>query len=50
MDLIEAVKYQTLVLLLLKGAGGIAAPSAVYLAARSVTDRRERMRLDHMQE
>jgi len=49
MDPIEAVKYQILLLLLLTGAGGLASAGAVYLAARSVTDSRQRLRLDHLQ-
>jgi putative ABC transport system permease protein len=45
MDPLEAVKYQILLLFLLTGAGAMAAAGAVYLAARSVTDERERLRL-----
>jgi putative ABC transport system permease protein len=46
MDPIEAAKYQILLLFLLTGAGGLAAAIAVYMAARSVTDGRQRLRLD----
>lgn len=46
MDPFEAVKYQILLLFLLTGAGAMAASAAVYLAARSVTDERQRLRLD----
>lgn len=48
MDPLEAVKYQIVLLFLLTGAGGLAAAGAVFLAARSVTDRRERLRLDRL--
>jgi putative ABC transport system permease protein len=48
MDPIEAVKYQILLLFLLTGAGGLAAAGAVYLAARSITDERQRLRLDRL--
>jgi putative ABC transport system permease protein len=48
MDPVDAVKYQVLLLFLLTGAGVIAAVGAVYLAARSVTDDRQRLRLDRL--
>lgn len=48
MDPVEAVKYQILLLFLLAGAGGLAAAGAVYLAARSITDDRQRLRLDRL--
>ena len=48
MDPVEAVKYQILLLFLLTGAGGLASAGAVYLAARSVTDERHRLRLDRL--
>jgi putative ABC transport system permease protein len=48
MDPLDAAKYQILLLFLLGGAGGLAAAGAVYLAARSVTDTRQRLRLDHL--
>jgi putative ABC transport system permease protein len=48
MDPLEAVKYQILLLFLLTGAGAIAAAGAVALAARSVTDERQRLRLDRL--
>ncbi len=49
MDPVEAVKYQILLLFLLTGAGGLAAAGAVLLAARAVTDERQRLRLDRLQ-
>lgn len=49
MDPVEAVKYQILLLFLLAGAGGLAAAGAVYLAAHSVTDERQRLRLDRLE-
>lgn len=48
MDPLEAVKYQILLLFLLTGAGAMAATGAVYLAARAVTDARQRLRLDRL--
>jgi putative ABC transport system permease protein len=48
MDPVEAVKYQILLLFLLTGAGAMAVTTAVYLAARSVTDERQRLRLDRL--
>lgn len=48
MDPLDAVKYQILLLFLLTGAGGMAAAGAVYLAARAVTDDRDRLRLDRL--
>jgi putative ABC transport system permease protein len=48
MDPLDAVKYQILLLFLLTGAGAGAAAGAVYLAARSVTDERQRLRLDRL--
>ena len=48
MDPIEAVKYQILLLFLLTGAGGLASAGAVYLAARSMTDDRHRLRWDRL--
>lgn len=48
MDPMEAVKYQILLLFLLTGAGGLASAGAVYLAARSITDDRQRLRLDRL--
>ncbi|CAN5192352.1 ABC transporter permease [soil metagenome] len=46
MDPLHAVLYQILLLFLLTGASGLAVGAAVYLAARSVTDARDRLRLD----
>jgi len=48
MDPVEAAKYQILLLFLLTGAGGMAAAGAVYLAARSLTDERQRLRADRL--
>lgn len=48
MDPIEAAKYQILLLFLLTGAGGLAAAGAVYMAARSMTDDRQRLRSDRL--
>lgn len=48
MDPIEAAKYQILLLFLLTGAGGLAAAGAVYMAARSMTDERQRLRSDRL--
>jgi len=47
-DPVEAVKYQILLMLLLSGAGGLAAGIAALLAARRLTDPRGRLRLDRM--
>jgi putative ABC transport system permease protein len=49
MDPVEAVKYQILLLFLLTGAGMLAAVGAAYLALRSVTDDRQRLRLDRLE-
>lgn len=48
MDPMEAVKYQILLLFLLTGASGLASAGAVYLAARSMTDERQRLRSDRL--
>jgi putative ABC transport system permease protein len=48
MDPVEAVKYQILLLFLLTGAGAMAAAGSVYLAMRSVTDERQRLRTDRL--
>ena len=48
MDPMEAVKYQILLLFLLTGAGGLASAGAVYLAARAITDDRQRLRMDRI--
>lgn len=50
MDPVEAVKYQILLMFLLAGGSALAASGAVYLAARSVTDKRQRLRLDRLSE
>jgi putative ABC transport system permease protein len=47
-DPMEAVKYQILLLFLLTGAGGVAAAGVVFLAARSLTDERQRLRSDRL--
>lgn len=48
MDPVEAVKYQILLLFLLTGASGLAAAGVVFLGARSMTDKRERLRTDRV--
>jgi putative ABC transport system permease protein len=48
MDPLESAKYQILLLLLLAGAGGLAAVGAVLLAARRLTDERQRLRTDRL--
>ena len=46
MDPLEAAKYQILLLFLLTGAGIMAAAGSVLLAAKALTDSRQRLRLD----
>ena len=46
MDPLEAAKYQILLLFLLTGAGIMAAAGSVLLAAKALTDTRQRLRLD----
>jgi ABC-type dipeptide/oligopeptide/nickel transport system ATPase component len=48
MDPVEAVKYQILLLFLLTGESGFASAGAVFLAARSVSDAKHRLRTDHL--
>jgi putative ABC transport system permease protein len=48
MDPIDAVKYQILLMFLLSGAAGLAALVVVVLAARRLTDQRDRLRLDRL--
>jgi putative ABC transport system permease protein len=48
MDPIEAVKYQILLMFLLAGASGVAAVGTALLATRSLTDDRQRLRLDRL--
>ena len=48
MDPMDAVRYQILLMFLLAGGSGIAATGAVYLAARSITDERHRLRLERL--
>ena len=44
----EAVKYQILLMFLLAGGAGLGAASVVFLAARQLTDARQRLRLDRL--
>src|SRR5579863_6159308 len=44
----EAVKYQILLMFLLSGGSGLAAVAVVLLAARRLTDTRQRLRLDRL--
>lgn len=48
MDPIESAKYQILLLLLLTGAGGLASVGSVLLAARMISDDRQRLRVDRL--
>lgn len=48
MDPMDAVRYQILLMFLLAGGSGISVTLAVYLAARSVTDERHRLRLERL--
>lgn len=48
LDPMEAVKYQILLMFLLAGGSGLAAVGAVLLAARRLTDGRDRLRLDRL--
>lgn len=48
MDPADAVRYQILLMFLLAGASGLAAITAVYMAAFHVTDDRHRLRLDRL--
>ena len=48
MDPVEAVRYQILLLFLLTGASGLASAGAVFLAARSASDSRYRLRTDYL--
>ncbi|MBA3896848.1 MAG: iron export ABC transporter permease subunit FetB [Sphingomonadaceae bacterium] len=48
MDPIEAAKYQILLMFLLSGGSGIAVVACGYLAARKLTDDRQRLRLDRL--
>ncbi|MDB6000486.1 MAG: Iron export transporter permease subunit FetB, partial [Rhizobacter sp.] len=48
MDPMDAVTYQILLLFLLTGAGAMASAGSVYLAAKSVTDDRQRLRFDRL--
>ncbi len=44
----EAVKYQLMVMFLIAGATGMAVMLATLASAKSLTDRRDRLRLDHL--
>jgi putative ABC transport system permease protein len=48
MDPMDAVRYQILLMFLLAGGSGLSATAAVYLAARSITDERHRLRLERL--
>jgi UDP-glucose/iron transport system permease protein len=48
MDPIEAVKYQILLMFLLSGGSGLGSVAVVYLAARHLTDARQRLRIDRV--
>ena len=48
LDPMEAVKYQILLMFLLAGGSGLAAAGAAFLAARGLTDVRQRLRLDRL--
>jgi putative ABC transport system permease protein len=48
LDPLEAVKYQILLMFLLSGGSGLSALSVSYLAARRLTDQRQRLRLDRL--
>ena len=48
MDPIEAAKYQILLMFLLSGGSGIAVLACGYLAARKLSDDRQRLRLDRI--
>ena len=48
LDPLEAVKYQILLMFLLSGGSGLAAVAVAYLAARHLTDSRDRLRLDRL--
>jgi len=48
LDPMEAVRYQILLMFLLSGGAGLAAAAAVFLAARRLTDDRQRLRLDRL--
>jgi UDP-glucose/iron transport system permease protein len=48
MDPLEAAKYQILLIFLLAGGSGLAAVAVVLLAARRLTDDRQRLRLDRL--
>ena len=49
MDPMDAVRYQILLMFLLAGGSGLSVALAVYLAARSVTDERHRLRMERLQ-
>lgn len=48
MDPLEAAKYQILLIFLLAGGSGLAAVAVTFLAARRLTDSRQRLRIDRL--
>jgi UDP-glucose/iron transport system permease protein len=48
LDPLEAVKYQILLMFLLSGGSGLSTLAVSYLAARRLTDPRQRLRLDRL--
>ncbi|AOB30368.1 ABC transporter permease [Bordetella sp. H567] len=50
MDPVEAAKYQILLMFLLCGASALAAMGAAYAAMKRLTDARDRLRLDRLQD
>ncbi|MDE8347207.1 MAG: ABC transporter permease, partial [Acidocella sp.] len=48
MDPLEAVKYQILLMFLLAGASGLTATGTALMAARRLSDNRQRLRLDRL--
>ena len=50
MDPLEAIKYQILLMFLLAGASGLASVGVAYLAAWRLTDPRQRLRLDRLEQ
>jgi len=50
MEPVEAAKYQILILFLIAGGAGLGALAATYAAAWRITDERDRLRLDRLQQ
>lgn len=48
MDPLDAVRYQILLMFLLTGGAALASAGAVFFAARTITDERQRLRLDRI--